>query len=60
MPYLKILPLLISRIAEGVIYAVIFPYVNEMIASFGVPEERVGVWSVLAVCLRRIAGRSPG
>lgn len=49
VPYLKILPLLISRIAEGVIYAVIFPYINEMMRGFGVPEERVGVWSVLAV-----------
>jgi hypothetical protein len=52
LPYMKILPLAISRCSEGLIYAVIFPYINEMILSFGVPEQSVGIWSALVVGLR--------
>lgn len=49
VPYLKLLPLCIARIAEGMIGSVIFPYINEMILSFGVNENDVGVWSAVAV-----------
>ena len=49
VPYLKLLPLCIARIAEGMIGSVIFPYINEMILSFGVNEKNVGVWSAVAV-----------
>ena len=49
LPFLKILPLLIARCSEGLIYSVILPYINEMIHSFGVPEKSVGVWSATAV-----------
>lgn len=52
VPYLKLLPLCIARIAEGMIYSVIFPYINEMILSFGVNENDVGVWSAIAVSSR--------
>ena len=45
LPLKSLFPLVISRVAEGLTYAVIFPYVNEMIHSFGVPEESVGFWS---------------
>lgn len=51
MPYIKLLPLCIARIAEGMIYSVIFPYINEMILSFGVNENDVGVWSAIAVSI---------
>jgi hypothetical protein len=50
LPYAKIIPLLIARASEGLIYAVIFPYVNEMIHAFGVPEQSVGMWSSAVVC----------
>lgn len=49
LPLSKILPLAVSRISEGLIYSVIFPYINEMIHGMGVPEEDVGVWSATAV-----------
>lgn len=51
VPYLKLLPLCIARVAEGMIGSVIFPYINEMILSFGVNENDVGVWSAIAVSL---------
>lgn len=49
LPYAKLLPLLISRISEGLIFSVIFPYINEMVHSFGIREKDVGVWSAMAV-----------
>jgi len=49
LPYSKIFPLLIARCSEGLNYAVIFPYINEMVKGFGVPEKSVGVWSASAV-----------
>ncbi|KAL7418720.1 hypothetical protein Q5752_006403 [Cryptotrichosporon argae] len=48
LPLLKIMPLCISRVAEGLMYAVIFPYINEMIHGFGVPDHSVGMWSAAA------------
>ncbi|GMK59936.1 hypothetical protein CspeluHIS016_0901530 [Cutaneotrichosporon spelunceum] len=48
LPVLKILPLCIARMAEGLIFAVIFPYINEMMHDMGVPEESVGLWSATA------------
>ncbi|GFZ52020.1 hypothetical protein JCM24511_09792 [Saitozyma sp. JCM 24511] len=48
LPYAKLLPLLISRISEGLIFSVIFPYINEMVHSFGIREKDVGVWSAMA------------
>jgi hypothetical protein len=33
------------------IFAVILPYINEMIRGFGVEEKKVGVYSAMAVCL---------
>lgn len=49
LPFWRIFPLLVQRCSEGLTYAVIFPYVNEMILSFGVPEKSVGFWSGLVV-----------
>lgn len=49
VPYGKIFPLCLARISEGMIYSVILPYINEMIRGFGVEEEKVGVWSAMAV-----------
>ncbi|KAK8845553.1 hypothetical protein IAR55_006268 [Kwoniella newhampshirensis] len=48
VPYLKLLPLLVQRWSEGFTYAVIFPYINEMIHSMGIEEKSVGVWSATA------------
>lgn len=49
VPYTKLLPLCLARIAEGMMFSIIFPYVNEMILSFGVNENDVGIWSAIAV-----------
>lgn len=49
VPYKKIFPLCLSRMAEGMIYSIIFPYINEMIRGLGVEEKKVGVWSAMAV-----------
>ena len=51
VPYAKLLPLCIARSAEGMIGSIIMPYVNEMILSFGVNENDVGIWSAIAVRL---------
>lgn len=49
VPYAKLLPLCLARSAEGMIASIIMPYVNEMILSFGVNENDVGIWSAIAV-----------
>lgn len=49
VPYAKLLPLCLARIAEGMVGSIIMPYVNEMILSFGVNENDVGIWSAIAV-----------
>ena len=49
LPVARILPLLIGRISEGLTYTVIFPYINAMLLSFGVQEEKVGFWSGVVV-----------
>jgi hypothetical protein len=49
VPYAKLLPLCLARSAEGMIASIIMPYVNEMILSFGINENDVGIWSAIAV-----------
>lgn len=61
VPIVKILPLCVARVSEGLIFAVIFrelynvllsltpAYINEMMHDFGVPQESVGIWSATAV-----------
>lgn len=58
LPYGPIIALSLGRIAEGLLYSVIFPYVNQLVSELGVPEEDVGRWSAAAVsgflaCLTR-------
>ncbi|WWC58113.1 uncharacterized protein I303_100648 [Kwoniella dejecticola CBS 10117] len=48
VPYLKILPLLTQRCSEGLTYAIVFPYINQMVLDMGVEEKSVGVWSAIA------------
>ncbi|WVQ78021.1 hypothetical protein IAT38_000102 [Cryptococcus sp. DSM 104549] len=48
VPYAKLLPLLVQRWGEGLTYAIIFPYINEMVHSMGVEESKVGLWSATA------------
>lgn len=52
LPYMKMMPLIVARLSEGLIFSVIFPYINQMVRDFGVPEEKVGVWSSMAVSAR--------
>lgn len=49
LPFNVMLSLITERVSELMIYSVIFPYVNEMIHSFGVSESKVGIWSAIAV-----------
>ncbi|WVF66037.1 hypothetical protein IAT40_000775 [Kwoniella sp. CBS 6097] len=48
VPYASLLPLQAQRIAEGLTYAIIFPYINQMVLDMGVEEKSVGVWSAIA------------
>lgn len=49
LPYARILPLLIARLAEGMTFTIIFPYINDMIHSFGVNEQDIGYYAGLVV-----------
>lgn len=49
LPYAQILALCLGRIAEGMMFTIILPYINEMVHSMGVKEEDVGKWSAAAV-----------
>ena len=51
LPFFRMLPLLIARISEGMTFTVIFPYINEAIASFGVNEKDIGFYAGVIVCL---------
>lgn len=58
VPYAKMSSLFVSRVAEGMIYSVILPYINEMIHGLGVAEKDVGVWSATAVSSEHVILRS--
>lgn len=49
LPYSPIIALCLSRIAEGMMFSVVLPYINEMVHGMGVKEEDVGKWSAAAV-----------
>jgi hypothetical protein len=49
LPYAPIIALSLGRIAEGLLYSVIFPYVNQLVSELGVPDKDVGKWSAAAV-----------
>lgn len=51
VPYMKLFPLCLSRLSEGFIYSVVFPYINQMIHEMGIEEKKVGVWSATAVSI---------
>ncbi|ORY33522.1 major facilitator superfamily domain-containing protein [Naematelia encephala] len=42
-----LMPVLLIRVADAMSYAVIFPFITEMITSFDVPRERIGLYSGL-------------
>lgn len=59
LPLLKIMPLLLARLAEGVTFTVIFPYVNSMLLSFGVREQDLGFYAGIVVSHRlRLTAKS--
>lgn len=60
VPYYRILPLLIARLAEGMTYTIIFPYINDMIHSFGVQEQDVGYYAGLVVRISYLQRPSDG
>lgn len=49
LPILRILPLLLQRAAEGLTFTVIFPYINDMLLSFGIKEQDLGFYAGLVV-----------
>ena len=51
LPYGAIAALCLGRVAEGILFSLIFPYINSMIHELGVPEKDVGKWSALAVSI---------
>lgn len=51
LPYPSIIALCLGRVAEGLMFSVILPYINEMVHSMGVASENVGKWSAAAVSL---------
>ncbi len=46
-PLRLLLPVLLFRVADAMTYAVIFPFIAEMIISFDVPPDRVGLYAGL-------------
>jgi hypothetical protein len=48
LPYAQILALCLGRIAEGMMFTIILPYINEMVHVMGVKGD-VGKWSAAAV-----------
>lgn len=49
LPYPPIIALCAGRVVEGLIFSVIFPYINAQVHDIGVAEEDVGKWSAAAV-----------
>ena len=49
LPYRSILALCLGRVADGMMFTIILPYINEMVHGMGVDEEDVGKWSAAAV-----------
>lgn len=52
LPYAPIAALCLGRIVEGMMFSLIFPYINAMVHDLGVAEEDVGKWSAAAVSHR--------
>ena len=49
LPYPAIIALCMGRFAEGLMFGVILPYINEMVHGMGVKQEDLGKWSAAAV-----------
>lgn len=49
LPYPIIFALCMGRFAEGLMFGVILPYINEMVHGMGVKEADLGKWSAAAV-----------
>ena len=49
LPYATIMALCAGRFAEGLMFGVILPYINEMVHGMGVRQEDLGKWSAAAV-----------
>lgn len=47
IPWRKLAPILLFRISDAVVYSVIFPMVTDMITSFDVAPDRIGLYAGL-------------
>ena len=45
VPFRLLFPVLLLRIADAMTYAVIFPIITDMVVSFQVPDNRVGLYA---------------
>lgn len=48
-PWASLIPLLISRMAEGVAFTVVYPYMPQLMRDLGVVDTQVGTYAALAV-----------
>jgi hypothetical protein len=48
-PWVAMAPLLVSRVAEGVAFTVVYPYMPQLMRDLGVKDTQVGVYAALAV-----------
>lgn len=44
-PWRNMIPLLLYRVAHAASYIVIFPFITDMITSFNVPQNRIGLYA---------------
>ena len=47
VPFRQLFPVLLFRVADAMTYAVVFPIIADMIVSFDVPQDRVGLYAGL-------------
>ena len=47
VPWRKLLPVLLYRMADAAAYSVIFPFISDMITSFDVPLSKIGLYAGL-------------
>ena len=47
VPWRSLLPILLFCVADAMTYSVLFPFVTDMITSFHVPQDKIGLYSGL-------------
>jgi hypothetical protein len=47
VPWRQLVPLLLFSVCDAMTYAVIFPIISDMVTSFGVPPDKIGLYAGL-------------